>query len=135
MSPGSFVKVLNPFKNDAVASTADGSRVEAFKRYIADVETKGGGNVSPILSKNLKSSCTWQVAGDFPKGLDWFNAPPLSIQRELRGKLLILDFWTYCCINCMHVLPDLAYIERRFANEPVAVVGVHSAKFDNEKDR
>ena len=40
---------------------------------------------------------------------------------------------TYCCINCMHVLPELAALERRYAGQPVTVVGVHSAKFDNEK--
>jgi len=118
MSPRSVVKALNPFRKDAAMPVASGSRVEAFKRYIADVESKGGGS----------------AVRDFPMGLDWFNAPPLSLQRDLRGKLIILDFWTYCCINCMHVLPDLAYIEKLFTNEAVAVVGVHSAKFDNEKD-
>lgn len=46
----------------------------------------------------------------------------------------MLDFWTFCCVNCMHVLPELAALERRFAAQPVTVVGVHSAKFDNEKD-
>lgn len=55
--------------------------------------------------------------------------------RELRGKVVVLDFWTYCCINCMHVLPELAALERKYAGRPVAVVGVHSAKFDNEKVR
>ena len=55
--------------------------------------------------------------------------------RELKGKVVVLDFWTYCCINCMHVLPELAALERKYAGRPVAVVGVHSAKFDNEKVR
>ena len=55
--------------------------------------------------------------------------------RELRGKVVLLDFWTYCCINCMHVLPDLAALEQKYSGRPVAVVGVHSAKFDNEKVR
>ena len=56
-----------------------------------------------------------------------------SACRELKGKVLVLDFWTYCCINCMHVLPELAALERKYAGQPVCVVGVHSAKFDNEK--
>lgn len=55
--------------------------------------------------------------------------------RELKGKVLVLDFWTYCCINCMHVLPELAALERKYVDQPVCVVGVHSAKFDNEKVR
>lgn len=48
--------------------------------------------------------------------------------------MLVLDFWTFCCVNCMHVLPELSTLERKFASQPVTVVGVHSAKFDNEKD-
>ena len=71
---------------------------------------------------------------DFAAGKEWFNSPPLSLKKELRGKITILDFWTYCCINCIHVLPDLAELEEKYAGFPVAFVGVHSAKFDNEKD-
>ena len=53
--------------------------------------------------------------------------------KDLRGKIVLLDFWTLCCINCIHTLPDLAKLEKKYANELV-VIGVHSAKFDNEKD-
>ena len=47
---------------------------------------------------------------------------------------MVLDFWCYCCINCIHILPDLAFLERKYEGKAVAVVGVHSAKFANEKD-
>ena len=71
-------------------------------------------------------------APEFPPGLDWINTErPLTI-RQLRGKIVLLDFWTYCCINCMHVLADLKRLESKYRNELV-VVGVHSAKFDAEK--
>ena len=70
---------------------------------------------------------------EFPKGLDWFNvSAPLQMER-LKGKVVLLDFWTFCCINCMHVLPELARLEEKYAKE-LAVVGVHSAKFANERD-
>ncbi|MCD8534541.1 MAG: hypothetical protein LR011_07055 [Verrucomicrobia bacterium] len=72
-------------------------------------------------------------APEFPPSRTWFNSPPLSLQRELKGKVVVLDFWTYCCINCIHILPDLAGLERKYAGYPVAFVGVHSAKFENEK--
>ena len=73
-------------------------------------------------------------APEFPPHLAWLNCPrPLSL-RDLRGKLVLLDFWTFCCVDCLHVLPDLAYLERRFANQPLVVIGVHSAKFANERD-
>lgn len=70
-------------------------------------------------------------APDFPTGLDWLNVPgPLQI-NDLRGKVVILDFWTYGCINCIHMIPVLARLEAKYADELV-VVGVHSAKFANE---
>jgi DNA-binding beta-propeller fold protein YncE len=66
-------------------------------------------------------------------GVGWLNtAGPLHL-KDLRGKIVLLDFWTFCCINCMHTLPDLARLEKKYPNQLV-VIGVHSAKFDNEKD-
>ncbi|QDU30176.1 Thiol-disulfide oxidoreductase ResA [Anatilimnocola aggregata] len=72
-------------------------------------------------------------APDFPKGMEWINTKPLS-KKDLKGKFVLLDFWTYCCINCMHILPELKKLEKQYPNELV-VIGVHSAKFDTEKDR
>ena len=70
-------------------------------------------------------------APEFPTGLDWINTPqPLQLS-ELRGKIVLLDFWTYGCINCIHVIPDLKRLEAEYADELV-VIGVHSAKFLNE---
>jgi sugar lactone lactonase YvrE len=60
---------------------------------------------------------------------------PLTFAKELQGQVVLLDFWTYCCINCMHVLPDLAYLEEKHRDQPFLVVGVHSAKFTNEGQR
>lgn len=68
--------------------------------------------------------------------LDWFNVTePLTFSESLKGKIVVLDFFTYCCINCMHILPDLKKLEKKYTVEDgLVVVGVHSAKFDNEKD-
>ncbi len=72
-------------------------------------------------------------APDFPEGLQWLNSErPISI-RQLRGKVVLLDFWTYCCINCMHVIPQLKKLEKKYPNELV-VIGVHTAKFTTEKE-
>jgi thiol-disulfide isomerase/thioredoxin/sugar lactone lactonase YvrE len=65
-------------------------------------------------------------------GLVWLNvAAPLSL-AALRGKLVILDFWTFSCINCMHVLPSLSRVEEAFPDE-VVVIGVHSPKHSAEQ--
>jgi DNA-binding beta-propeller fold protein YncE len=72
-------------------------------------------------------------APDFPPDLDWLNVKkPISIE-ELRGKVVILGFWTYCCINCLHVLNDLRKLEEKFGSELV-VIGIHSAKFTTERN-
>lgn len=66
-------------------------------------------------------------------GVGWLNtAGPLEL-KALRGKFVVLDFWTYCCINCMHILPELKKLERAYPNQLV-VIGVHSAKFENEEE-
>jgi DNA-binding beta-propeller fold protein YncE len=71
-------------------------------------------------------------APELPADAVWLNTPrPLSM-RELRGHVVVLDFWTYCCVNCMHVLPVLDAIEKKHARDPFVVVGVHSAKFETE---
>jgi DNA-binding beta-propeller fold protein YncE len=66
-------------------------------------------------------------------GVGWINtAGPLDI-KDLRGKFVLLDFWTYCCINCLHILPELKKLEEAYPNE-IVVIGVHSAKFETEEE-
>ncbi|HTL23117.1 MAG TPA: thioredoxin-like domain-containing protein, partial [Mycobacteriales bacterium] len=57
---------------------------------------------------------------------------PLSLEA-LRGRFVLLDFWTFCCVNCLHVLEELRPLEERFA-DVLTVVGVHSPKFVHEAD-
>jgi thiol-disulfide isomerase/thioredoxin len=72
-------------------------------------------------------------APELTGGTAWLNtAGPLRL-KDLRGKIVILDFWTLCCINCIHTLPELAKLEKKYPNELV-VVGVHTPKFNNEKE-
>ncbi|MDE1813140.1 MAG: redoxin domain-containing protein [Thaumarchaeota archaeon] len=74
-------------------------------------------------------------APEFPPEFNWVNTKePLSLEK-LRGHVIVLDFWTYCCINCMHTLPILAEIEKKYRDMPVVFIGVHSAKFFNEQDK
>jgi thiol-disulfide isomerase/thioredoxin len=63
----------------------------------------------------------------------WLNtARPLKAE-DFQGRIVLLDFWTFCCINCMHIIPDLGYLEQKFGDK-LTVVGIHSAKFRNEQD-
>ena len=66
-------------------------------------------------------------------GVGWINtAGPIDV-KDLHGKFVLLDFWTYCCINCMHIMPELKKLEHAYPNN-LAVIGVHTAKFEAEQD-
>ena len=71
------------------------------------------------------------AAPELDGGAGWFNVErPVSL-KDLRGKVVLLDFWTYGCINCLHVIADLKRLEAKYG-PALAVIGVHSAKFKNE---
>jgi sugar lactone lactonase YvrE/thiol-disulfide isomerase/thioredoxin len=74
------------------------------------------------------------AAPDFTGADGWLNTDKPIAMKDLKGHVVLLDFWTYCCINCMHVFPDLKYLEEKYKDQPFVVVGVHSGKFDHEKD-
>ena len=74
------------------------------------------------------------AAPEFPATYDWFNVSrPLSMSGDLRGKIVLLDFWTQGCINCIHIIPDLHRLEAEFPDE-VVVIAVHWAKFPSERE-
>lgn len=71
----------------------------------------------------------------FSLDLEWLNArKPLSLSQDLANQVVIIDFFTYCCINCLHILPTLKRLEKELKDfQKVSIVGVHSAKFTNDK--
>ncbi|MDG6027676.1 MAG: redoxin domain-containing protein [Candidatus Brocadia sp.] len=83
----------------------------------------------PVASAQKKKTPAAELTG----GTAWLNVSRPLTMAELKGKVVLLDFWTYCCINCMHIIPDLKKLEAKYPNELV-VIGVHSAKFENERD-
>ncbi|HEY9690616.1 MAG TPA: thioredoxin-like domain-containing protein [Oculatellaceae cyanobacterium] len=71
-------------------------------------------------------------APELPENFTWINCHrPLSI-KSLRGRIVILDFWTKGCINCLHVIPDLKYLKHKYSDY-LSIIGVHSAKFEQEQ--
>ncbi|WFE22686.1 redoxin domain-containing protein [Solwaraspora sp. WMMD937] len=67
-------------------------------------------------------------------GRQWLNTGGRELSlRELRGRIVLLDFWTFCCVNCLHVLDELRPLEEKYA-EVLVVIGVHSPKFAHERD-
>lgn len=87
-----------------------------------------------IFSLNV-SAMIYQAKVRAPElngGKSWLNTEkPLSL-AALKGKVVLLDFWTYGCINCIHIIPELKKLEAKY-DKNLVVIGVHSAKFENEK--
>jgi thiol-disulfide isomerase/thioredoxin len=76
------------------------------------------------------------LAPDFTGTERWFNTPggrPLSL-RALRGRVVLVDFWTYTCINCLRTLPYLEAWDRRYRSAGLTIVGVHTPEFSFERD-
>src|SRR5262245_45190195 len=68
------------------------------------------------------------------RGRAWLNTGGKSYSiKDFRGRVLIVDFWTFCCINCLHVLDELRPLEARYA-DLLVVIGIHSPKFEHERD-
>jgi DNA-binding beta-propeller fold protein YncE len=100
------------------------------------------GSLPPVFAQNATPSGTLTptpepkyegriTAPEFTFGLEWINVDQPLTMVDLRGKIVLLDFWTYGCINCIHIIPDLKRLEAEYPDELI-VIGVHSAKFKNE---
>ncbi len=89
--------------------------------------------MSILSTQNIVKAQGKVRAPELSGAKSWLNTDkPLSI-AGLKGKVVLLDFWTYGCINCIHIIPDLKRLEAKYPNNLV-VIGVHSAKFTNEGD-
>jgi thiol-disulfide isomerase/thioredoxin len=73
------------------------------------------------------------VAPEFT-GIDhWLNSDPLTM-KQLRGKVVLVDFWTYTCINCIHVLPHVTQWNQQYKDQGLVVVGVHTPEYPFERN-
>jgi thiol-disulfide isomerase/thioredoxin len=72
-------------------------------------------------------------APDFSGADRWFNSAPLSVE-DLRGKVVLVEFWTRECINCIHVLPHTRSLYDKYARDGLLIIGVHTPEYDEERD-
>ncbi len=83
-----------------------------------------GGQVQPVSERT--------AAPDFT-GIDgWLNSPPLTL-ADLKGKVVLIDFWTFSCVNCVRTIPHLKILYNDYKGDGFVIVGVHSPEFDFEK--
>src|SRR3989344_5869989 len=74
----------------------------------------------------------YPIAPDFVGIERWINSEPLKI-GQLKGKVVLVDFWTYTCINCIRTLPYLKEWDKKYRDKGLAIVGVHTPEFEFEK--
>jgi thiol-disulfide isomerase/thioredoxin len=72
-------------------------------------------------------------APEFEGIKEWINSKPLTIE-ELKGKVVLVDFWSYTCVNCLRALPYLKELHKKYAKDGLVIIGVHSPEFSFEKD-
>lgn len=76
----------------------------------------------------------YKSAPEIIPGGDWFNSDPLTIEG-LKGKVVLIDFWTYSCINCIRTLPYIQSWHERYKDDGLVIIGVHTPEFEFEKDK
>jgi len=94
------------------------------------------GPYSVLLRQGLNSLVNlgdYGQAPDFRQGDNWLNSKPLTI-ADLKGKVVLVDFWTYSCINCIRTLPYVTKWYDTYKDDGLVVVGVHTPEFSFEKD-
>src|SRR5436190_6758923 len=119
-----------------VNPTSSLEKSDAIAPALANVRQHGKSIVDPTELDQDVSLPTYGQAPDFTGTQDWFNTPggeSLSMS-DLRGKVVLIDFWTYTCINCIRTLPYLEAWQQRYGSQGFTIVGVHSPEFPFEKD-
>ena len=102
----------------------------------SSVPTTGCADVRVGVAQNghVRESRLPRVRASELVGRGWLNTGGRTVTlADLRGKIVILDFWTFCCINCLHVLDELRALEEQY-RDVLVIVGVHSPKFAHEAD-
>ena len=98
----------------------------ALPGYTNALQAKVEGNAAAALHR--KQLPTYGQAPDFRGVSLWLNSPPLSL-AQLRGKVVLVDFWTYSCINCLRTLPHLEAWDAAYRRRGLVIVGVHTPEF------
>jgi cytochrome c biogenesis protein CcdA/thiol-disulfide isomerase/thioredoxin len=113
--------------------------IPSYSTFLTKIETTGGvqtrldklkGNVATIQKSNLG------VVGNAPDFIgitNWLNSKPISMQ-DLKGKVVLVDFWTYTCINCIRTLPYVTSWYEKYHSMGFVVIGVHTPEFEFEKN-
>ncbi|RXT39446.1 thioredoxin family protein [Bradyrhizobium betae] len=99
---------------------------------ICDEAARATPVVSAAAAPIHVAAASQQAAPDFTGISNWFNSKPLNI-ADLRGKVVLVDFWTYGCVNCVNTLPHVTELYAKYRDKGLVVVGVHTPEFPFER--
>ena len=91
-----------------------------------------GGEAPRDTNTPFAVAAVQDTAPDFVGINKWFNSAPLNM-AELRGKVVLVDFWTYGCVNCVNTLPHVTALYEKYKDRGLVVVGVHTPEFPFER--
>ena len=90
------------------------------------------GEATSAQTAPFKVAAAQDAAPNFVGISNWFNSRPLNIS-DLRGKVVLVDFWTYGCVNCVNTLPHVTELYAKYKDRGLVVVGVHTPEFPFER--
>ncbi len=115
--------------------------LDKFPRYgssLTKIEEKGDTSlITGVARLDKNSSENLPIIKKAPEiiaGGQWFNSDPLSLKTSLKNKVVLIDFWTYTCVNCIRTLPYLKSWHEKYNDQGLVIVGVHAPEFEFEKD-
>ena len=115
----------------AVVATGYANGVGPLGTISAGISRLTGGNEMTTVN-NIDQEKKAPTAPEFSNGT-WINSEPLTL-KSLRGRVVVVDFWTFACYNCRNALPAVKNWDTRYRNQGVTVIGVHTPELDTERD-
>src|SRR5262249_60225306 len=119
-----------------VLSKISGAQTAALESGLARRLGLGGAAGETSTTTNAMGDLVLPVEGELPPldGLGpWFNSAPLT-REQLKGKVVVIDFWTYSCINCLRSIPYVKAWDERYRKDGLVVIGVHAPEFAFERE-
>lgn len=135
LSPGATP--ANPVAADGKTNaSANASGSDAVMTATAAADASNGGAMMRASQGASGGAAALPVEGVLPTlngAVQWLNSPPLTVQ-DLRGKVVLVDFWTYSCINCLRSLPYVKAWAQKYKDQGLVVIGVHAPEFAFERN-
>jgi thiol-disulfide isomerase/thioredoxin len=132
---GFAVYFNSPELNNVTGSGQGGGTTNFIPAATTQVVQEEGGNNSMTIKKEQFSidKSQFRKAPEFEKITGFLNTKPISL-ADLKGKVVLVDFWTYSCINCIRTIPYLVDWNEKYADKGLVIVGVHAPEFEFEKN-